>query len=106
MQHAIYASDVDEVLWIVAAAGLGQYVEALVRKGGAEFNVRLARIPHYTNVFCYEVDVVWFALTMRVNPEYGRSVLHKSLVPVWYAGQNLPRERSTCGKVHISGIGH
>jgi hypothetical protein len=27
-------------LWIVAAAGLGQYVEALVRKGGAEFNVR------------------------------------------------------------------
>lgn len=29
-----------KVWWVVAAAGLGQYVEALVLKGGAEFNVR------------------------------------------------------------------
>lgn len=37
---------------VVAAAGLGQYVEALVRKGGAEFNVRdfaiLSGIISYT----------------------------------------------------------
>ena len=40
VEHVILASDIEECLVVVAAPGLGQYVEALVRKGGAEFNVR------------------------------------------------------------------
>jgi len=52
---AICASGDNDFLWIVAAAGLGQYVEALVRKGGAEFNV----------CHLFQFLVCWVFLLMR-----------------------------------------